>query len=238
MQIAGSTALVTGAGRGLGRHFAQALIYRGAKKVYVTARRPEAIDLAGTTPLALDVTVPDSITAAAAAAPDVNLLVNNAGVSAFTDLVTGELNDIHREMETNFFGTLRVIRAFAPILAAQGGGAILNVLSALSWISYQGSAGYAAAKAAAWSMTNGVRLELAAQRTQVTGLVMASTDTDMMAGFDVAKNDPADVVRAALDGIETDEIEVLADSDSASIKAGLAEHPTTLYPNVPAGRAR
>lgn len=238
MQIAGSTALVTGAGRGLGRYFVQALLDRGAAKVYATARRPEGIDLAAATVLALDVTDPDSINAVAAAAPDVDLLVNNAGVSAFTDLITGDLGNIRQEMETNFFGPLQVIRAFAPVLAAQGGGAVLNVLSALSWISYQGSAGYAASKSAAWSMTNGVRLELAAQHTQVTGLVMASTDTDMMAGFDVPKNDPTDVVRAALDGIEAGEIEVVADTDSAEIKTALAEHPTVLYPTVFAGQPR
>lgn len=234
MQIAGSTALVTGAGRGLGRHFAHALLERGASKVYVTARRPATIDMAGVTTLALDVTDPASITTAAKAAPDVDLLVNNAGVSAFTDLVTGDLDDIHQEMATNYFGPLQVIRAFAPILAAHGGGTILNVLSALSWVSYQGSAGYAAAKAAAWSMTNGVRLELSAQRTQVTGLIMASTDTDMMADFDVPKNDPTDVVRAALNGIETGEIEVVADEESTKLKAALAEHPTLLYPAVTA----
>ena len=238
MQIAGSTALITGAGRGLGRHFAQALLDRGAAKVYATARRPGTIDLAGVTPLALDVTEPGSIRAAAAAAPDVDLLINNAGLAAYTDLVTGDLDAIRREMETNFFGPLHVVRAFAPVLAGHGGGAILNVLSVLSWISYQGSAGYAAAKAAAWSMTNGVRLELAAQRTQVTGLVMASTDTDMMAGFDVPKNDPADVVRAALDGIEAGEIEIIADADSAATKAALGENPSVLYPAVFAGRAR
>lgn len=238
MQIAGSTALVTGAGRGLGRYFAQVLLERGAARVYATARCPETIDIAGVTPLALDVTDPDSITAAATAAPDVDLLINNAGVSAFTDLVTGDLDDIRREVETNFFGPLQVIRAFAPTLASHGGGAVLNVLSALSWISYQGSAGYAAAKAAAWSMTNGVRLELSSQHTQVTGLVMASTDTDMMAGFDVPKNNPIDVVRAALDGIEHGEIEVIADRDSATIKAALAAHPTALYPSLTTGQSR
>jgi short-subunit dehydrogenase len=189
------------------------------------------------TPLALDVTDPDSVRAAAAAAPDVDLLVNNAGLAAYTDLVTGDLDAIRREMETNFFGPLHVVRAFAPVLAGNGGGAVLNVLSVLSWISYQGSAGYAAAKAAAWSMTNGVRLELSAQRTQVAGLVMASTDTDMMAGFDVPKNNPADVVRAALDGIEAGEIEIIADADSLATKAALGEHPSVLYPAVSTGRA-
>lgn len=225
MQIAGSTALVTGAGRGLGTHFVRALLDRGAAKVYATARRP--VDLDGTVSLPLDVTDPGSIAAAAAAAPDVTLLINNAGIAAFTDLVTGDLATIRREMETNFFGPLQVIRAFAPGLK---NGAILNVLSALSWATYPGSAGYAASKSAAWSLTNSVRLELLPQRTLVSGLVMASTDTDMMAGFDIPKNDPAEVVRAALDGLEAGEIEIIADADSATAKAGLSEHPTVLYP--------
>jgi short-subunit dehydrogenase len=209
MQIAGSTALVTGAGRGLGSHFVRALLDRGAAKVYATARRP--VDLDGAVSLPLDVT----------------LLINNAGIAAFTDLVTGDLATIRREMETNFFGPLQVIRAFAPGLK---NGAILNVLSALSWATYPGSAGYAASKSAAWSLTNSVRLELLPQRTLVSGLVMASTDTDMMAGFDIPKNDPAEVVRAALDGLEAGEIEIIADADSAAAKAGLSEHPTVLYP--------
>jgi NAD(P)-dependent dehydrogenase (short-subunit alcohol dehydrogenase family) len=225
MQIAGSTALVTGAARGLGTYFVRALLERGAAKVYATARRPVAVD--GAVPLALDVTDPDSIAAAAAAAPEVNLLINNAGITSFTDLVTGDLDSIRGEMETNFFGSLQVTRAFAPQLAD---GAILNVLSALSWATYPGSAGYAASKAAAWSMTNAVRLELAKQRTLVSGLVRASTDTDMMAGFDVPKNDPVEIVRLALDGLEAGEIEIVADADSRAVKAGLAEHPTVLYP--------
>ncbi|WP_406640055.1 SDR family oxidoreductase [Amycolatopsis sp. WGS_07] len=225
MQIAGATALVTGAGRGLGTHFVRALLDRGAAKVYATARRPVEID--GAVPLPLDVTDPDSVAAAAAAAPDVNLLINNAGIAAFTDLVTGDLAEIRREMETNFFGPLNMIRAFAPGLKD---GAVLNVLSALSWTTYPGSAGYAASKAAAWSLTNAVRLELLAQRTLVSGLVMASTDTDMVASFDIPKNDPAEVIRTALDGLEAGEIEIVADADSAAAKAGLSKHPTVLYP--------
>ncbi|MBB1156770.1 SDR family oxidoreductase [Amycolatopsis dendrobii] len=230
MQIAGSTALVTGAGRGLGAHFVRALLDRGAAKVYATSRRP--VDLEGAVSLPLDVTDPGSVAAAAAAAPDVDLLINNAGIASFTDLVTGDLDAIRREMETNFFGPLRVIRAFAPGLK---NGAILNVLSALSWATYPGSAGYAASKSAAWSMTNSVRLELLAQHTLVSGLVMASTDTDMMASFDIPKNDPADVVRAALDGVEAGEIEIIADADSATAKAGLSAHPTVLYPALLGG---
>jgi NAD(P)-dependent dehydrogenase (short-subunit alcohol dehydrogenase family) len=227
--IAGSVALVTGAGRGMGRHFARQLLERGAAKVYATARNPERVDLPGVEVLRLDITDPASVAAAAAVATDVNLVVNNAGISTMANLVTGEPADVRREMETHFFGTLAVVRAFAPVLAANGGGAILNVNSALSWFSYDGANAYAAAKAAEWSLTNGVRLELAGQGTQVTGLHVGAVDTDMMAGSDVDKSDPADVVRLALDGIEAGAFEVVADESSAQVKAALAADPRTLY---------
>lgn len=222
MNIEGSTALVTGANRGLGRHFAAQLLERGAAKVYATARDPRAIDLPGVTTLALDITDPDAVAAAVAAAPDVSLLINNAGITTGADLVTGDLAQIRREIDTNFYGPLAMVRAFAPVLAANGGGAILNVNSRLSWISISGANAYGAAKAAAWSLTNGARLELADQGTQVTGLYLSATDTDMMAGWDIPKNVPADVVRQALDGIEAGADEVLADQDTIEAKAALA----------------
>jgi short-subunit dehydrogenase len=162
----------------------------------------------------------------------VDLLINNAGISTHTNLVTGDLQKVRLEMETHFFGTLGVVRTFAPVLAANGGGAILNVLSVLSWLSYDGANAYSAAKAAEWSLTNGIRLELAGQGTLVTGLHLGSTDTDMMAGWDVPKNDPADVVRAALDGIEAGQLEVLVDADSIQTKAALAADPSVLYPQT------
>lgn len=151
MKISGSVALVTGAGRGLGKHFAAQLLERGASKVYATARNPEKVDIPGAEVLGLDITDPDSVAEAAAKASDVTLLVNNAG-----DPDSGR-----QEMETNYYGTLNMVRAFAPVLGENGGGAILNVLSVLSWFSFDGSNTYAAAKAAEWSLTNGVRLELA-----------------------------------------------------------------------------
>ncbi len=172
MNIEGSIALVTGANRGIGRHFVRQLLDRGAAKVYATARDPERIDIPGVTPLALDVTDADAIAAAAAIATDITLLINNAGVSTGADFVTGDLAAIRRELDTNFYGPLLAIRAFAPALAANGGGAILNVNSRLSWLSFVGANAYGASKAAAWSLTNGVRLELAAQGTQVTGLLL------------------------------------------------------------------
>ena len=225
MKIDDSVALVTGANRGLGRHFAEQLLSRGAAKVYATARRPHLVDLPGVEVLPLDITDPASVAAAAKAAQDVTLLINNAGVSTMQNLVTGDPAKIRLEMETHYFGSLEVVRAFAPVLAANGGGAIMNVLSALSWGVYDGANAYAAAKAAAWSMTNAVRLELAAQGTTVTGLYLAATDTDMVAGFDIPKNDPAEVVATALDGIEAGLPEVIADSETAAAKAALVAEP-------------
>jgi NAD(P)-dependent dehydrogenase (short-subunit alcohol dehydrogenase family) len=233
MQIAESVALVTGANRGMGRQFVAGLLARGARRVYATARRPEHGDLAAldprVVPLRLDITDPDSVAAAAAAAPDVTLLVNNAGITTSQNLITGDLADIRREMETHYFGTLGVTRAFAPILAANGGGAIVNVLSALSWFSIDGANAYAAAKAAAWSLTNGVRLELARQGTLVTGVHLGAADTDMMAWYDGPKLDPADVVGAALDGVEGERLEVLVDDWSRHVKASLAADPSAFY---------
>ncbi|WP_238010649.1 SDR family oxidoreductase [Dactylosporangium sp. AC04546] len=229
MEIKGTVALVTGANRGLGREFARQLLDRGAARVYATARDPQRIDVPGAERLRLDVTDPAQVAAAAAAAGDVTLLVNNAGVATGANLVTGDLDRIRLEMDTHFYGTLAMVRAFAPVLAASGGGAILNVLSALSWFSYDGANAYGAAKAAAWSLTNGVRIELAAQGTLVTGLHLGAADTDMMAWYTGPKADPADVVRAGLDGIEAGRLEVLADAWSAHVKASLAGDPAAFY---------
>ncbi|TYP87988.1 SDR family oxidoreductase [Blastococcus xanthinilyticus] len=229
MDITGSVALVTGANRGLGRAFAQQLLERGAAKVYATSRRPELVDVPGVAVLPLDVTDPESVAAAVAAAGDVTLLVNNAGITTGSNLVTGDLTEIRREMETHFFGTLGVIRAFAPVLARNGGGAIANVLSALSWFSTAGANAYAAAKAAEWSLTNGVRIELTGQGTSVTGIVLGAADTDMMAGYTGPMTAPADVVRAALDGVEAGAWEVLVDDWSRGVKAALAADPREFY---------
>ncbi|RQX01231.1 SDR family oxidoreductase [Micromonospora inaquosa] len=229
MQISGSIALVTGANRGIGRHFAQQLLERGAAKVYATSRNPQQIDIPGVERLRLDITDPRSVEEAAAAAPDVTLLVNNAGIATFTNLVNGDLSTIRSELDTHFWGTLSMVRAFAPVLGANGGGAILNVLSAMSWFSHDGANAYGVAKAAEWSLTNGVRLELAGQGTLVTGLHLGAADTDMMASYEGAKMDPADVVRAALDGIEAGRLEVLADEWSTHVKASLANDPSAFY---------
>lgn len=229
MKIHDSVALVTGANRGIGRHFAQQLLERGASKVYAAARNPETIDLPGVEPLQLDITDPVSVAAAARTASDVTLLVNNAGISTLANLVTGDEALIRQDMETNYFGTLNMVRAFAPILAAGSGGAILNILSGASWRPGGIANAYAASKAASWSLTNGVRLELASQGTQMVGLLAGLVDTDMTAGFDFPKSDPSDIVRAGLDGIEAGSLEVLADQATVDLKAVLSADPTAIY---------
>ena len=234
MNISGSTALVTGANRGIGRAFAEELVRRGASKVYATARNPATIDLPGVEVIQLDITDPASVAAAAAAAQDVDLLINNAGISTFARLLDGDPDAIRLEMETHFFGTLGVIRAFAPVLSGNGGGAIVNALSALSWMAYDGAGAYGAAKAAAWGLTNQIRLELAAQGTTVTGLHMGAVDTDMMAGFDVPKVEPIEVVTAALDAVEAGRLEVLVDDTANHAKSLLALDPAEAYPQVAA----
>src|SRR3569833_1137895 len=220
MDIANSVALVTGANRGLGRAFAQRLLERGARTVYATARRPEPVDLPG---------------AAAEAAPDVSLLINNAGSSTGTDLVTGSLDAVRHELETNVFGHLGMVRAFAPALAGNGGGAIVNVLSAMSWFGTKGANAYHLTKAAAWAMTNGVRLELAEQGTLVTAVHLGLADTDMAAGWPVDKIAPADLADAALDGVEAGSAEVLAAQWRRDVKSRLPLTPEEL--NAAMGRA-
>jgi NAD(P)-dependent dehydrogenase (short-subunit alcohol dehydrogenase family) len=227
MKIAGSTALVTGANRGLGRHLAEQLAARGAV-VYAAARNADSVDLPGVTPIALDITDPASVRAAALAAGDVTLLVNNAGSYTGASLLGGPVDDIRLEMETHYFGTLDVIRAFAPQLR---GGAVLNVLSVRSWLTSPESGAYAAAKAAAWSMTNALRLELAAQDTQVSALHVGYMDTDMTAGLTAPKSDPAVIAALALDRLEAGDVEILADDVSRQVRQGLAGGVAALYPS-------
>ena len=234
MQVTDHVALVTGANRGIGRQFVLELLDRGAERVYATARRPEtlAFDDARVVPLRLDLLDRDSIVAAATAAQDVTLLVNNAGISTGADLVTGDIADVRREMETNFWGTLEVTRQFSPVLAASGGGAIVNILSALSWFASPGTGTYAATKAAAWNMTNGVRLELAGQGTLVQGVLLGAADTDISAGYDGPKIDPRDVPRRSLDGLAEGAIEVVVDDWTAMVKASLSRDRAEFYAQI------
>ena len=229
MDISSSTALVTGANRGLGRQFATELLRRGAR-VYAGARNPASIDVDGAIPITVDVTDPASVAAAAEAAGDVTLLINNAGISADVDLLTGDLDGARREMDTNYFGTLSVVRAFAPVIERNGGGGIVNVLSVLSWFSTPALGGYCASKSAAWSMTNVLRITLADKGIRVTALHVGLMDTDMAAGMDAPKADPAQVAALTIDGVAAGAYEVLADDSSRRVQAGLSNGVAGIYP--------
>ncbi|NGO06639.1 SDR family oxidoreductase [Streptomyces sp. HC44] len=227
MELKNAVAVVTGANRGLGRHLAAQLLERGAK-VYAAARRPETVDLEGVTPLRLDVTDEESIRAAARIASDATLLVNNAGISTGTPLIAGGQDAVRLEMETNFFGPLAVTRAFAPVIGDNGGGAILNVLSVLSWLHVADHGSYSAAKSAAWALTNATREELAPRGITVSALHVGYMDTDMAAVITgEQKADPADVAAQALAGIEKGLPEILADETTRHVKQGLAAAPAS-----------
>ena len=227
MDIREGTALVTGANRGIGRHIAAQLLERGAK-VYAAARRPESLDLPGAEPIALDITDPAAVEAAARRANDVDLLINNAALATTSSLL-GDLDLVHAEMNTNFWGTLSMVRAFAPVLSANGGGTIANIGSAAAWMAMPDGTAYAATKAAVWNMSNGLRHELAGQGTLVSSVHLSATDTEM--GRDVALelNDPADVARATIDGIERGDWEIIVDEQTAMAKEWLAKDPKGFY---------
>lgn len=219
MQLLGAVALVTGANRGLGRALARDLVARGAK-VYGGARDPKSISDPGVIPLKLDVTNTTDVAAAASACADVTLLVNNAGFAAFTPLLEApSMDNARREMETNYFGMLAMCRAFAPVLARNGGGAILNILSVVSWFNAPMQGSYSASKAAALSLTDGIRHELRQQGTRVIGVHAGYIDTDMAANIPLEKSSPEAIAKAALDGVEADAIEVLSDKRSHDVRA-------------------
>jgi NAD(P)-dependent dehydrogenase (short-subunit alcohol dehydrogenase family) len=226
MNIEGSVALVTGANRGLGKVLAEQLLARGAKKVYAGARDPSKIAYPGVEPVKLDITNAADVEAAAKALGDVNLVINNAGIAQFASLADDSSLEIARKaMETNYFGTLRVANAFAPILAKNGGGALVNMLSVLTWITYPSLAAYCASKSAAWALTNGLRHELKEQGTLVVGVHAGLIDTDMAAGVEAPKVTPEQVAKAILDGVAAGQEEVLSDDPSRHIKATLSSQP-------------
>lgn len=229
-QLDGAVVLVTGANGGLGTEFVSQAIARGARKVYASARNPRDWDDDRIIPVRLDITDEASVEAVVSQVPDVSILVNNAGVGGARSLASSTVADVEDVFATNVFGPLRVADALTPTLARNGGGAIVNVLSALSWLAVLG--GYSASKAALWSITNSQRLELSSQGTQVVGAHLGYTDTPMTAGLDVEKNNPADVVAAIWDAVETGEHEVLVDAASRDIRAALSGPLTGLYPQL------
>jgi len=233
MKIAGSVALVTGANRGLGRAYTRELVGRGAAKVYGAARQPGQVTEPGVVPIALDITDPRRVGEVAAECADVSLLVNNAGVmKASTFIDAPSLDAARTEMETNYFGTLSMCRAFAPVLAANGGGAVVNMLSVTSFYTNPFNASYGASKAAAWSLTNGVRLELHHQGTLVVAVHAGFIDTDMAALVDAPKVGPESVAKMAFDAVEAGQIEVLVGERTRTIKASLSRDHELIYPPV------
>jgi NAD(P)-dependent dehydrogenase (short-subunit alcohol dehydrogenase family) len=226
MKLQGATVLITGANRGIGFAFAEAALARGARKVYAGVRSPYNFSNRGFVPIKLDVTSDDDVADAARICNDVTVVVNNAGIAQLGGLLKAGTSDSARmQFETNVFGILRMTQAFAPVLAKNGGGAFLNVLSVASWINRGALTAYAVSKAAAWSLTNGVRNELRQQGTQVLGLHVGFVDTDLTRGLDVVKVSPQSVAATALDALEAGASEVLADERTRTIKLGLITEP-------------
>jgi NAD(P)-dependent dehydrogenase (short-subunit alcohol dehydrogenase family) len=237
MKLDNAVVLVTGANRGLGLEFARQALAAGARKVYAGARDPASITLAGVVPLRLDVTDPAQVAQAAADCADVTLVINNAGIAQMgSQLAAGAIESLRSMLDTNVLGILRMSQAFAPVLAANGGGAFLNVLSAVSWASPAGMGAYSATKSAAWNLSNGLRGELRGQGTQVLGLHVGFVDTDLTHGIDAPKLAPAVVVERAFAALERGQSEVLIDETSQQVKQGLTAEPS-FYLGEPAAEA-
>ncbi|RPA12411.1 SDR family oxidoreductase [Gordonia sp. OPL2] len=225
MQIDNRTVLVTGASGGLGLEFAAQALDRGAAKVYAAARREIPLDDPRLAPIRLDVTDSDSIAAAASTASDVDILINNAGIISGSSLLESPMSEIRDVFETNVFGVLEMTRAFRPILAARGGGAVVDIASALSWIAMPGA--YSPSKAALWGLTNSLRAELAGQGTQVLGAHLSYAATPMTVDvIDVPKLDPQAVVGIVLDALERGDDEIIVDDITAAVRASLSTNTT------------
>ena len=227
MQIKESIALVTGANRGLGAAFMRALLAAGATKVYAATRDPSSIaPQAGVVPVKLDVTQDDQVAALARDLSDVTLVVNNAGISEQVLLLgSGAVESLRRQFETNAVGPLRLIQAFAPTLAKNGGGGVINILSVLTWLTFPTTGAYGASKASAWALGNALRGELKAQGTELLAVHSALIDTDMARGLPGDKLSPDDLARAAIAALEAGQPEYLADPTTRGVHAGLSAQP-------------
>ncbi|OJU81536.1 MAG: hypothetical protein BGO11_08130 [Solirubrobacterales bacterium 70-9] len=240
MQISGCTALVTGASRGIGATFVEALISKDADRVYAAMRKPVETDEPRVVPVDLDVTDVSRVRALAEELDDVDLVINNAGLLYMEGALTAPLDRVREQIEVNYVGLLAVSQAFSPVLAANGGGAFVNVLSVGSFIGGPPFGPYAASKAAAWAVSNALRIELWSQKTQVVGVHVGLVDTDMVAEIDMSKHHsgeagklpPGDVVEAALLGLENGESEVLVDPYTRHIKSALGEDHALIYPEL------
>jgi NAD(P)-dependent dehydrogenase (short-subunit alcohol dehydrogenase family) len=235
MDIKNSVAFVTGANRGLGLAFAQELLARGARKVYAGMRNTDGVDIPGVIPVRMDVTDLESVARAAAECGDTTLLVNNAGIAAMLDsTLNPAILEMARDLfDTNYYGVIRVTQAFAPVLQANGGGAIVNVLSDAAWLARPFLSAYSASKAAAWSYTNALRVELRDKGIQVQGVHVGFLDTDMTHGFDMKKTSPRVVAQRSLDGIRDGLDEVIVDESTIALKASLSGSEAQ-YLNPPA----
>jgi NAD(P)-dependent dehydrogenase (short-subunit alcohol dehydrogenase family) len=235
VQLSGARALVTGANRGLGKAFVAELLKRDVAVVYAAARNPETIDVDDDRiiPIRLDVTNPDDVRAAASRCADVTVLINNAGAMLRSPLLAAtDLSAARSEMETNYFGTLEMCRAFAPVLAKNGGGALVNILSVASWLASPFNGSYSASKSAQWALTNAIRTELRATGTLVIGVHAGWIDTDMAANVPQAKISTGDVAAQTLDAVQSGDEEVITDDATRQVKASLPTDQSSLYPEL------
>jgi NAD(P)-dependent dehydrogenase (short-subunit alcohol dehydrogenase family) len=229
--VRNAVVLVTGGQRGLGAALVDEVLSRGAKKVYATARKPYSDSRETVVTQALEVQSSQAISEMAQIATDVDIVINNAGTLVAEPLLTGDFDGVAQTFDVNVYGPLRIAKAFAPILAANGGGAIVNMHSALSWLS--GGGAYGASKAAMWSLSNSLRDELASQKTQVLGVHAAFLDTDMTAGLPVPKTSPEVAAARIIDALEAGAAEVLIDDASVAAKAALSGPVENLSVNLP-----
>ena len=231
MNLSQQVVLVTGANRGLGKALAEAFVEQGAK-VYGGARQIKSVQSQKVIPIQLDVTDEQSIKEASQIAADVTIVINNAGIMSKTTIVDGDLQVMEREFATNVGGPLKVTNAFSNIIEANGGGAIINILSALSWFTLPGTAVYSMTKAAAWSMTNAMRIELADKNIHVAGVHVAFIDTDLAASVTMPKMNPKDVAKAVIQGLKNKQFEIIVDETTKQIQHGLAGGVEELYPQL------